>query len=623
MTVGWGTFAYGLTSGIGAALAFVFVLIGARSRRSDPLMTSFGVFAFATALSAIVTFRLHTSSSLDAYAQTFKLFGLASLVGLIATVVLVAAWTNELPRRSLIAFGVATAFIAVLQLVLPNGLLAGEIRGLRRVELFGERFVVHDGSTSLWRPALDVYVLSTVAMLLVALFRGYRRGDRRVAFVVTLSFLAGLVFSGYDSLVDQGWVDTPYLSPFGQALVVLAAAVFLADRLVRTDAQLHGLATQLEVTVVERTASLISANDQLEQQLAHQRQSNRNLAALGQAFEASNSLVGTDRPDARDSLERLIGAVGTTTGARSVRLEITDETSSSVVPERLSWEAENDWGGLDDDDTSFCLTEKVRIAHRTVGEVVARFASHVRTDSEESRYLDLAAEHLSGLINQLELVRQLTDTAIEQERQRIAMDLHDSVTQRMYSVAFLAEALVHSIDQNPQQAVETAQRLREHVLASVAELRSMLLELRPTALEQADLAHLLEELGGRLTSTTDLNVFVEAEPVPHLPADVKVAFFRIAQEAAGNACRHSGAETVSVQLRNNQAGTTLTIADEGIGFSLSDPRDGHGLQNITSRAALGGLKLDTSSTPGSGTTISVQWANSTQASISPEQGAEV
>lgn len=621
VTVGWGTFAYGLSAGVAASLAVVFVLNGARSRRFDLLMASFGVFGLASALSTIITTRLHRSSNLDLYIETFKLFGLTSLVSLITLVILVAAWTEEIRRWALVAFGIATAFIGALQLSLPNGLLAGEIEGLRNVSLLGEQFVVHDGSTSPWRPILDLYVLSVMAMLVVALIRGYRHGDRRIALLMTLSLGAGLGVNVYDSLVDEGLVDTPYLVPFGTSIIVFAAAVFLADRMARTDAQLHALANRLEVTVVERTTALISANDQLERQLAHQRRSNHNLASLGQAFEASNSLVGSDRPDARDSLERVMDTVGTTTGARSVELEIKDEACSDVFPTLLSWTATNDPDGFDDE-TLFQLSEEVRIADQTIGEMVARFTSDVRADSEARRYLDLAAEHFSGLINQLELVRQLTDTAVEQERQRIAMDLHDSVTQRMYSVAFLAEALAHSIDQNPEQAIETAQRVRELVLSSLAELRSMLVELRPTALDEADLTELLGELGGRLTSTSDLSVVVEAQPVPDLPVDVKVAFYRIAQEAVSNACRHSGAQTVSVHLHHDHDVTMLMIADKGVGFSMSEA-DGQGLRNITSRAALSGLELDASSIPGSGTTISVRWLGDKASSVALPQGVEV
>ena len=621
LTVGWGTIAYGIAAGVSAALAIIFLLIGFRGRRSDPLMASFGVVGLVTAVSTIVTLRLHTSSTLEQYVETFKLFGVVSLVGLIVVVALVAAWTDEIPRAALIAFGVATVFVGSLQLSLPNGLLAGEIQGLRDVELVGERFVVHEGSTSSWRPVLDLYLLCVVAVLLIALFRGYRRGRRRVSLVVTLGLIAGLAFSAYDSLVDEHLVDTPYLSPFGASIVVVAAAVFLADRLVRTDAQFRELATRLEETVIERTAALITANDQFQQQLGHQRRSSRNLALLAQAFEASNSLVDPAGPDVRDSLEQLIGVVGTTAGARSVQLEITDEVSSDVVVKRVSWEAADGLDGVIGD-MPYHLTEQIRIAGRTIGKLVAGFASQVDTDSEQGLYLDLAAEHLSGLINRLELVRNLTDSAVEHERQRIAMELHDSVTQRMYSVAFLADALVNSIDQNPE-LFATARRVRELVLSSLAELRSMLLELRPTALDEADLTDLLGELGDTLASTSGVDVVVDAEQVPPLPGDVKVGLYRIAQEALSNACRHSGAETASVRLRHDLGVTTLTIADEGVGFLLSDQGKGQGLRNIASRSALHGLELDASSAPGSGTKLSVRWVHSESSSLPLEQGAEV
>ena len=98
------------------------------------------------------------------------------------------------------------------------------------------------------------------------------------------------------------------------------------------------------------------------------------------------------------------------------------------------------------------LTEPIRIEMRTIGELRAWAVAGSDPAFADPEYLTLVAEHLAGLFHRLELVRGATATAVEDERRRIAMDVHDSVTQRMYSVSFLADALVHLAGDDPSAA---------------------------------------------------------------------------------------------------------------------------------------------------------------------------
>ncbi|MFW2332418.1 hypothetical protein, partial [Ilumatobacter sp.] len=222
MTVGWGTLAYGLAAGAQLGLALVFLLNGARARRFDALMTSLAFYAFSMGLVAIVTARLHVSSSLSDYADWIRILGLGSLVSIVALVALIAVWTASIPRMVLVVFAVATAVIAVLQLTLPNGLLVGEIDRLREVALLGDRFAVHEGSSSSWRPVLDVYLLFTFAVVVVAIVRGYRSGHRTNSMLMAATLAVTIGSSYYDSLVDFGIAATPYLAPFGALAPAIA-----------------------------------------------------------------------------------------------------------------------------------------------------------------------------------------------------------------------------------------------------------------------------------------------------------------------------------------------------------------------------------------------------------------
>ena len=188
MTLGLGTLAYGLAAGALAATAAVFAFIAMQRRRSERPFLALGLFALAMTASTVVTVRLQKSNSIEEYADLLKLFGMVNLLTLVAMVGLVAAWTRAVPRPIIVAFLGASAMIAVLQVVLPEGLLAMEITGLREVRLFGEPFVVHEASSSPWRPALDVYLLATLVLIGAALWQSLRRGPRAEAIVLAVGF---------------------------------------------------------------------------------------------------------------------------------------------------------------------------------------------------------------------------------------------------------------------------------------------------------------------------------------------------------------------------------------------------------------------------------------------------
>ena len=168
----------------------------------------------------------------------------------------------------------------------------------------------------------------------------------------------------------------------------------------------------------------------------------------------------------------------------------------------------------------------------------------IRTEEELAVYrLDLeslVSQRTADLEQaQQELVQQAQQVAAAEERGRLARDLHDAVTQTIYSAALIAEALPQVWERNPDEGRRNLTKLRQLVRGALAEMRALLFELRPAALEQADLESLLRQLADALTGRTRIPVTVETEGQGDLPAEVKVACYRIAQETFNNIAKHA------------------------------------------------------------------------------------
>jgi signal transduction histidine kinase len=143
---------------------------------------------------------------------------------------------------------------------------------------------------------------------------------------------------------------------------------------------------------------------------------------------------------------------------------------------------------------------------------------------------------------------------------------------------------------------------------ALAEMRTLLLELRPAALTDAPLADLLRPLVDALMGRKRLRADLVIEGERPYPPEVQVALFRIAQEALNNVAKHAGATHVDVRLRSHPAGAELSVADDGLGFDRSKVGAEHfGLRIMAERAAAIGAHLVVASQPGDGTQLRVLW----------------
>ncbi|HVL04036.1 MAG TPA: GAF domain-containing sensor histidine kinase [Acidimicrobiales bacterium] len=229
-------------------------------------------------------------------------------------------------------------------------------------------------------------------------------------------------------------------------------------------------------------------------------------------------------------------------------------------------------------------------------------------DDADERLIGLLAAHAAVAIEQARLLEASRELSIVEERARLARELHDATVQTLFSLSLTAEAAASLVEEDPVAARVEIGRIQDLARMAVAELRSLVFELRPPALEAeglvATLAKHLEVLG----RIHGLSVALVADSEERLEPGAETGLFRIVQEALSNVVRHAAASRVEVTIEGNGHGVTTTVADDGVGF---DPEARSirarrlGLTSMRERAqALGGTVVVTSQA-GRGTTVSV------------------
>ena len=204
---------------------------------------------------------------------------------------------------------------------------------------------------------------------------------------------------------------------------------------------------------------------------------------------------------------------------------------------------------------------------------------------------------------------QVEALAVVEERNRLARDLHDSVTQALYGLTLSAEAAARQLAAGEIDAAAAQLReVQETAQQALQEMRLLIYELRPPVLEEEGLAAALQErlqaVEGRVGVATSLAV----EGDGRLPPTVEAELDRITQEALNNALKHAQAHRIAVQLRQDERTVALEIVDDGVGFDLGTTwsRGGFGLRGMAERAARLGGQLAVESRPGKGTRVRVE-----------------
>jgi PAS domain S-box-containing protein len=206
------------------------------------------------------------------------------------------------------------------------------------------------------------------------------------------------------------------------------------------------------------------------------------------------------------------------------------------------------------------------------------------------------------------LANKAAEEAVTNERTRLARDLHDAVTQTMFAASLIAEVLPDLWEIDPAEARASTEELRQLTRGALAEMRTLLLELRPAALLQSRLGDLIRQLCEALIGRARLPIDLTVEGERQLPPEVQVAFYRIAQESLNNAAKYARATRIEVGLFVTPAGVHFNICDNGVGFDpASIKATSLGMRIMRERAEAIGAELSISSEPGKGVCVEAEW----------------
>jgi signal transduction histidine kinase len=219
------------------------------------------------------------------------------------------------------------------------------------------------------------------------------------------------------------------------------------------------------------------------------------------------------------------------------------------------------------------------------------------------------AGQIAGAVETARLFGQVEQGAVTEERNRLARELHDSVTQSLFSASVIAEATPRIWRKNPALAERNLNQITSMLHGALAEMRTMLLELRPDAIHGKTMTELLQVLieANRPRINAPISLTVEGDDA--LPPEVMIVLQRVTQEALNNVSKHAEAGDVEVNLVCDQSGVRLSIRDSGRGFDPHTVPAGHfGLETMRERLEHIGGWLSIDSQPGEGTLISAFWS---------------
>jgi signal transduction histidine kinase len=203
---------------------------------------------------------------------------------------------------------------------------------------------------------------------------------------------------------------------------------------------------------------------------------------------------------------------------------------------------------------------------------------------------------------------QVVQDAIAAERNRLARELHDAVTQTLFAASLIAEVLPDLWETDEAEAHKSAEQLRQLTRGALAEMRTLLFELRPAALKQARLSDLLKQLSEAVSGRKGLPIHLHMDGDCEIPCDVKVEMYRIVQESLNNVVKYARATEVEINARFQAEHVHMTIQDNGIGFDPTFVKPTSlGLRIMSERAESIQAQLQIASQPGLGTTISLDW----------------
>jgi signal transduction histidine kinase len=296
--------------------------------------------------------------------------------------------------------------------------------------------------------------------------------------------------------------------------------------------------------------------------------------------------------------------------AQSSSIDLPDEVKPwlevSSTP-RLVFAETNDSLNFLPGSTSFGTGIYVPVQYEkiTLGLLCILWENVMDLSAENISLIRAVAERLGSVIQNRTLSQQAEQVAVLEERQRLARELHDSVTQSIYSMTLLSEAGIDLAKKGDQEKlIDCLQEMQKSSLHTLQEMRLLLFELRPPKEKGLNLIEMLMRRLESVERRSGIRVEFNADSALFLSPHIEEEFFRVASEALNNSLKHSGSDVVKIRLQSTSSEFTMVIEDEGCGF---DPNSGQhggiGLESMRERVNHLGGKLEIFSQPGKGTRI--------------------
>jgi PAS domain S-box-containing protein len=249
----------------------------------------------------------------------------------------------------------------------------------------------------------------------------------------------------------------------------------------------------------------------------------------------------------------------------------------------------------------------IRFEGNTLGLLVVIWKNEIDLTAERIALLIAVSERIGSAIQNDILLQKAQNAALLEERQRLARELHDSVTQSLYSLTLLAEAGRDLLAHHDLQRLESCLGdLGENSLQALKEMRMLIFELRPPLVGEKDLAKALQDRLNAVELRAGVKAQLDVEGTVFLPAQMQEELYHVAKEALNNSLKHSGATSVLVSIQSNDDEIRLSVEDNGKGFDPQANRSGGlGLSTMRERVERLHGSLDIDSSSGRGTKVTV------------------
>lgn len=250
----------------------------------------------------------------------------------------------------------------------------------------------------------------------------------------------------------------------------------------------------------------------------------------------------------------------------------------------------------------------IRKSDKTIGFITVFSLIPNSFSNQDMDRLMAFAEQAAIALQNAQLYQQSHSLAAFEERQRLARELHDSVSQTLFTCTTMAESALRRWESDPPKAHQYVQDVHRLTKGALAEMRVLLLELRPENLARLGLNQLVEQYILSLHSRSSIAIHLDLAQMPPLPSLIQITFYRILQESLNNIVKHAQAQNVHIRLTYVESVLTLTIQDDGRGFDTTQVgANSLGLEIMRERTEAIGAALTIESQPGQGTRLNVVW----------------